>query len=320
MIEPKIPANEENRLKALNSLNILDTVAEERFDRITRIARQVFNVPVALISLISKDKQWLKSKQGIDATETSRSVSFCGHTILNDNIMVVEDASKDARFHDNPFVLSEPHIRFYSGCPLKIKQQYIVGTLCVIDSKSRQFTEQEQVIMRDLADIVQAELELMHLSTTDELTHLTNRRGFLSVGEHIFQLNQRNQTPMILLFFDLNKFKRINDTYGHAEGDEVLKAFAGHLLHNFRRSDVLARLGGDEFCALCSNLSENDVSKLLDRLNNAMKKSQNMHKLEYSVGYLAYDPIKHYTLKDMIEDADTKMYQHKREKGLLRFQ
>ena len=311
MDSPKTPENEEERLKALYSLNILDTAAEERFDRITRVAKQIFKVPIAVVSLVSNKRQWFKSKQGLDANETPRDISFCGHAILNDHIMIVEDATKDKRFVDNPLVQGNPNIKFYLGCPLKIKQQFNVGTLCLIDTKSRQFTESEQAILRDLADMVQAELELMHLSTTDELTHLSNRRGFLTIGNHVFHLGVRNKSPMFLLFFDLNKFKQINDTYGHAEGEEALKVFAEHLLSTFRNSDVIARLGGDEFCVLCSQLSEEDIEHLLKRLDVTLGKIDKPYPIKYSIGYLSYNKEIHQSLEDMIEDADTKMYEHK---------
>ena len=112
MISPKVPENEEERLKALYSLNILDTAAEERFDRITRVAKQIFQVPIAVVSLVSNKRQWFKSKQGLDANETPRDISFCGHAILNDNIMIVEDATQDERFLDNPLVQEDPNIKF----------------------------------------------------------------------------------------------------------------------------------------------------------------------------------------------------------------
>ncbi|MDI1352936.1 MAG: sensor domain-containing diguanylate cyclase [bacterium] len=312
MIPPKLPENEAQRLSALYDLNILDTEAEERFDRITRIAKQLFKVPIALISMVDANRQWFKSKQGLAGSETSRDVSFCGHVIIKDDMMIVEDASKDDRFYDNPLVLSAPNIRFYLGCPLKIKKEYNVGTLCLIDDKSRQFTVQEKAIMRDLADMVQAELEAIDLSTSDELTGLTNRRGFLLMGKHIFSFCDHTDTPMTLLFFDLNKFKQINDTFGHKAGDDVLKIFADALLKTFSNSLVTARLGGDEFCILIAEPSE-DITKHLEQLNQAltMKKTSD-HQVEFSVGAINYDKQRHHSLSDMLEEADQKMYANKR--------
>lgn len=316
MIMPPIPKNESERLKLLQSLNILDSDAEERFDRVTRIAQKLFNVPIALVSLVDKDRQWFKSKCGLEACETPRSISFCGHAILQNGMMVVEDASKDVRFMDNPLVLGDPNIRFYLGCPLTINDQYNIGTLCLIDSKSRQLTESDLIIIRDLADMVEAELESTHLSTTDELTTISNRRGFMLIAEQVLKLCQRNNKEVCLLFFDLDKFKYINDTFGHHEGDKVLKIVAQVLLETFRNSDVVARLGGDEFCVLCSGMNKENVEKLLQRFQEGLdayeRKNPSDYKIMYSVGTVAYDCKKHQNIADLMGDADQKMYTQKR--------
>ena len=317
MLSPNIPENETERLNTLQSLNVLDTDAEERFDRITRIARKLFDVPIALVSLIDAQRQWFKSTQGLDAQETSREISFCGHAILTDEMMIVEDASQDKRFHDNPLVLGNPNIRFYLGCPLKINDTHNIGTLCLIDNKCRQFSTKDLIVMRDLADMVQAELESIQLSTTDELTKLSNRRGFLLIANHAFNICQREDRMLTLLFFDLDKFKYINDTFGHAEGDGVLKLFSQFLLTQFRSSDIIARLGGDEFCVLCSGIKEENIQILLNRFQGTLNAYQNKeYDLRYSVGCIQYDRKKHRTINDLLADADTKMYEHKRKNRL----
>lgn len=313
MLKPDLPNNESHRLRALESLRILDTKAEERFDRITRIAKKLFNVPIALVSLVDANRQWFKSTQGLAAQETERDISFCGHVILTDDIMIVEDASLDYRFSDNPLVLGDPNIKFYLGCPLKIKNQYNVGTLCLIDRKARKFGPEDIQVIRDLADMVQAELESFHISTTDELTTLTNRRGFLMIGSHVFDLCKRNNQCLGLLFFDLNKFKLINDTLGHAEGDKVLHTFARILLDAFRSSDVIARLGGDEFCVLGSDFRQDSICPLLERLDQALKIETEQLGIQYSVGFIKYEPNKHQSINDLLKEADHKMYQNKRQ-------
>lgn len=314
MQSPSMPSNEEERLYALRCLNILDTAAEERFDRITRIARQVFQVPIALISLIDKDRQWFKSREGLEIDETPRNLSFCGHAILQDELMLVEDAHLDQRFFDNPYVTQDPNIRSYLGCPIKVKKELNIGTICLLDSKPRKFTAEEQNVLRDLGAMIEAELNSLHLSTTDELTGLSNRRGFLTIGEYIFSLCKRNNYPMALLFFDLNKFKSINDTFGHHVGDEVLKEFAQALLNIFRQSDVIARLGGDEFCILCSKIEESHIQGLLARCQeqiNLLNLDNRPYKIEYSVGSVFYDAQKHATLQDLLNEADAYMYTDK---------
>lgn len=158
---PQLP-HEDARLCALNELNILDTPPDEDFDRITRLARELFNVPIALVSLVDKDRQWFKSRQGLEATETPRDVSFCGHAIQQGSIFLVEDTLNDERFHDNPLVEGEPHIRFYAGCPLQEPSGQIIGTLCVIDQNARHFNTEQCQQLRDLGTLVESELRKHH--------------------------------------------------------------------------------------------------------------------------------------------------------------
>jgi signal transduction histidine kinase/DNA-binding response OmpR family regulator/HPt (histidine-containing phosphotransfer) domain-containing protein len=155
---PDIPTNEAERLAALHALKVLDTPPEARFDRITRVAQRHFDVPIALVSLVDEGRQWFKSCQGLDATETSRDISFCGHAILNDAILIVADATEDPRFADNPLVTGSPNIRFYAGTPLHAPGRERVGTLCVIDTQPRAFGAEDIAILRDLADCVEEEL------------------------------------------------------------------------------------------------------------------------------------------------------------------
>lgn len=159
MREPDVPLNEVQRLQALHTLALLDTPAAEGFDRITRLASAMFDVPIALVSLVDKQRQWFKSKQGLDASETPRNISFCGHAINSPEILYISDTLNDPRFADNPLVLGEPHIRMYAGAPLTTSQGFRVGTLCIIDYKPRCFSVDELSRLRDLADCVQNEFQ-----------------------------------------------------------------------------------------------------------------------------------------------------------------
>lgn len=314
MIPPEIPENEAERLATLYKLQILDTEREERFNRITRIACRLFGVPIAVISFLEAERQWMKSTQGFDIKEAKRKTSFCGHVILSDEIMVIEDATKDKRFHDNPFVLGNPYFRFYAGCPLKINN-YNVGVICLIDDKPKSINDNDKNVIYDLAQMVEMELESLHLSLTDELTGLSNRRGFLKLAGYLFQKCQQENKNFTLLFFDLDKFKQINDQFGHAEGDKVLKIFSQSLLQNFRCYDVIARLGGDEFCVFCSGLNEKDVDNIICRLKDALKSEETKgYTIEFSVGSIQYNREKHRTLGDMLALADAKMYSDKKAK------
>lgn len=159
MLKPEIPHDESRRLAALHQLKILDTSAEERFDRLTRLARHISGAPIALISLVDANRQWFKSKQGLDACETPREISFCGHAILQDGIFYIPRALEDDRFSDNPLVTGPPNIRSYAGAPLFAEDGSRLGTLCVIDTENTQYTAEQLDSLRDLADCVQAEMQ-----------------------------------------------------------------------------------------------------------------------------------------------------------------
>lgn len=153
-----IDLDEEARLSALEDLHVLDTASEERFDRVTRLARRLFDVPVALVTLIDRDRQWFKSADGFDAPETPRSMAVCDTTIRQSATFVVEDLTADPRFADNPLVTGPRRMRFYAGHPLYAPGGQPVGALCLLDRSPRTFSEAEQDTLRDLAAYVQQEL------------------------------------------------------------------------------------------------------------------------------------------------------------------
>ena len=231
----------------------------------------MFGVQIALVSIVDTNRQWFKSCDGLDASETSREISFCGHAILGDDIFLVPDAALDERFSDNPLVTGEPNIRFYAGCPLRMANGSKLGTLCIIDRQPREFGDEDKALLRDLARMAEQELIAVELATMDELTMLSNRRGFQALSMLALGLCRRQQKPAWLLQFDLDFFKEINDTFGHAEGDYALSSFAAALKQTFRTSDVLGRLGGDEFAVLVTDVTEAELAIALDRLDKTVK-------------------------------------------------
>jgi len=155
MTTAPIPANEKARLAALRELGLLDTEPDPSLDRITETAARCFGTPIALLCFVDEDRQWFKSRFGWGIQETSRDVAFCAHAIGSEQALVIKDATLDPRFADNPMVLGEPHVRFYAGQPLKGPDAQLIGTLCVIDSKPREFNDDERLILAVLGEAVE---------------------------------------------------------------------------------------------------------------------------------------------------------------------
>lgn len=176
MLDAPIPADDELRLADLCALDMLDTAPEARFDRITQAAQRLFGVPIALVSLVDRDRQWFKSRAGLDAAETPRNISFCGHAIHLDHALVVPDASIDPRFADNPLVTGELHLRFYAGTPLRSRNGRALGTLCLIDRQPRTLSADELTLLADLGAWAERELNLRELEEANTVAETAGRR------------------------------------------------------------------------------------------------------------------------------------------------
>ncbi len=316
---PEIPDNEQSRLEALWALRVLDTPEEERFDRLTRLAQRLFDVPIVLVSLVDEHRQWFKSRAGFDATETPRDVSFCGHAILDDAPLVVPDALEDERFYDNPLVRSEPNVRFYVACPLRAPSGERIGALCLMDRRPRQFEKDDLMALEDLAAMVEHELAAMQLATLDPLTGVPNRRGFALVAEQSLRSCRRQRASMTLVYIDLDDFKEINDSYGHSEGDKALVRFAKRLRSSARDTDVVGRLGGDEFALLLVDAAADQVEGVLARLREVVDApgadAGSHYAIRFSHGVVAYDPDAHHSIEDMLVQSDARMYALKKSKS-----
>jgi len=238
------------------------------------------------VSLIDSDRQWFKARHNLALADTSRDVSFCGHAILDpQRVMVVPDATLDARFHDNPLVTGEAGIRFYAGAPLLSSDGYAIGTLCVIDRvpteltpaqvsalhalsrqvthllelrrASRQLNTQlrerewyEQQLQRYHEQLETQNADLSEQTRTDPLTGLSNRRAFAAAVDTAMQKVQGTGQGLAIAVLDVDHFKMINDLHGHAEGDQVLVALADMLKAQFAGRGMAARYGGEEFVML----------------------------------------------------------------------
>ena len=315
MQKPDIPEDEQARLQELRSLDILDTPPEERFDRLTRMAKKLFGVPISLVSLVDEDRQWFKSSIGLSASETPRDISFCGHAILDDDVFVINDTAKDKRFADNPLVVSDPNIKFYAGCPLTSPNGHNLGTMCLIDDVPREFTQEDRDILKDFAAIVEREIGLTQMATNDELTGIPNRRGFKVFAEKSLKLCNRKGLPASIVYFDVNKFKLINDDHGHAEGDRALVIIANNMKSVSRDSDVIARLGGDEFAIMFSDTSKETAEYVVKRFEESMQDLCDQESLDYQIslshGIVEYNPEMHSSIGDMLDEGDKLMYAQK---------
>jgi len=312
------PEYEQKRLATLSSLAILDTPPEERFDRLTRIAKRLFGVPIAVVGLVDENRQWFKSCTGLDVRQTSRDISFCAHAILGDEIFVIPNAAEDERFADNPLVENAPYIRFYAGCPLKAPDGSKLGSLCIMDREPRNPSKEDLEPLADLASIAERELSTFQLATTDELTNISNRRGFMLLARNRLNFCARENIPLALVFMDLNDFKSINDEFGHSEGDRALVVFADQLKKTFRNSDIIARLGGDEFVVLFANHSEEAIKRTITRLRVSMdqlnREANRGYDLLFSYGVVEWNPDEHSTVEKLLTESETLMYEKKKAK------
>lgn len=318
MKEPEIPADEDTRIESLVALNVLDTPPEERFDCLTRTAMRALDVPIAVVSIVDRDRQWSKSIVGLPAGETPRYISFCGHAILQDKPLIVADTHEDERFFDNPLVINDPYLRFYAGIPLKSLGGEKLGTFCIIDRKPRTISKEEIEVLNDFAFMAERELSIVHLATIDDLTKISNRRGFMTLAKHSLKICQRHALPVTLIYFDLNNFKPINDKFGHSEGDKVLVAFSKILEDTVRESDVVGRLGGDEFVVLLNDATRCTAEEFLPRFQERIDEYNNDNDLEYSIsfsnGIVEYSSFKHQSLKEMLREGDELMYDAKKQR------
>lgn len=334
MILPPIPENEPQRQAALDALRVVDTPLEERFERITRLAARLMHTPMAAITLIDGERQWLKSAQGLAAGETHRNVSFCAHTILAEGTMVVEDATRDERFHDNPYVTGEPCIRFYAGHVIRSPEGCALGSLCVIDSLPRKVSAQELDDLRDLAAMVETELRAKALleaqaqmilelekarrsALLDPLTRLWNRAGAQELLARHWQLATARGEAFHLGLADLDFFKSINDTHGHEAGDAVLRAAAKCLVRALEGVGVACRYGGEEFLLLIQAGTAGEALRGAEEICTAMRRAPvqvggKTISFTTSIGLSACNPKEEADWQAALERADAALYAAKR--------
>nr|WP_269199403.1 sensor domain-containing diguanylate cyclase [Mycobacterium colombiense] len=289
-------------MTAVRRVDLLGTPAEERFDRITRLARRLFDVPMAVIDIVGEKLAWLKSAQGFDGFEGPRCDSYCHHTVLDDEIFVVRDARTDPRVCDSGFANTWV---FYVGVSLSFEGER-VGVLCIGDTEPRDFDPDAHRSLRDLAAMAEQELQVARMSETqlalarvndelqmkanvDVLTRLWNRRAVFEIAE-TERLRADDGAQLAALLIDLDHFKAVNDTYGHPAGDEVLRVSAERLRASIRSVDAVGRIGGEEFLVLVTDAESDDVAAMAERIratqaDTPVRFGQHSIPVTCSVGY-----------------------------------
>ncbi len=308
MIKPPVPSDESQRLKTLRDLRLLDTPPEERFDRVTRLAKQLFSTQIALVSLVDADRQWFKSRQGLDAEETTRDISFCGHAIISDKPLIVSDAATDPRFSDNPLVSGNPNIRFYAGYPLAAPDGSRVGTLCLIDSEPKQITAEQENLLGELARMVEEELDAADHATIDPTTRLSSRCGFIAIADHLVSLCKRKREPMTLLMIQLQNFEFIEENHGRYASDTAIVELAHLIARSFRESDVIARVAMDTFAVLLPSTCLEASVIARGRFDHGLRArnidSSRSHELCAEIRAIAYDDTRHKDAEALLREGE----------------
>jgi GGDEF domain-containing protein len=284
MLAAPIPVNDTGRLHALREGFCAYAPREERFDRITRTAKRLLNVPISLISIVEQDEQWFRSVQGIEVDHTARDISFCGHAVAINKPLCIPDAWEDIRFHDNPLVIGPPGIRSYLGWPLEIAPGLAVGSLCVIDTMPRTFGPDEWEALKDLANMAEAELRMRAMSSLqnklmmrlsalqrkgalDPLTGCWNIRGFRELLALGVEDARADATDLAVCSLRVDNLDEVADVAGFSNRDALTLMLAQVLRQRLPHNGALARLGPSDFCALVPAKSALALEEELARLS-----------------------------------------------------
>ena len=331
------PDNENERQKSLESMGILSTPRDPELDRITRLAERIFNTEIVAISLIDGDRQFFKSRINLGVPETPRDISFCGHASMHDAPLVVGTAIDDERFRDNPLVVGAPHIRSYAGVPLSNREGYKLGTLCIIDSKTRNFSESEIETLKDLAHWIETVLALRYSERSqrqlladldaahrdmmiDSLTGVWNRRGLEELLAREMTSSRIKGGSAGVFMLDIDHFKQVNDTHGHLIGDKVLQDIAAIMSSCLRDHDIVGRFGGEEFVCVLPGIRLEQTMYLGYKLCNAVRDQcrvsdmdGNAVSITVSVGatWISSETTDLYEPLDVLRIADEALYEAK---------
>jgi diguanylate cyclase (GGDEF)-like protein len=323
------------KLAEMHVVDVFYTPLEERFERITRLARRVLNVPVAGITCLNGERQWFKSVAGWAVTELPSTHSLCPLTIEENRICVIPDTQADPRVANHPLVVRKPNFRFYAGYPLQESSGMAVGTLCVFDTKPRELNEEQICSLHDLGELARHELLTDQLSDAqselisklgaarreamfDPLTRVWNRRGATALLRSALIKGKERDSEVSVCLLDVDNFKTINDTHGHQAGDQVLRKLAAMLVSSVRTNDIVCRYGGDEFLLILPDTDVHDAARVAERARRTVVESpvqirQGLAKVSVSIGLAARHRGADITPDDLIKQIDDALMACKRE-------
>ena len=306
---------EVDRLAALDSLDLMDTPRDVGLERVVGLIKTIFSVDIGLVSLIDAHRQWYKACSGLPNDEVPREDTFCRYVLDLEEPIIVPDATKDLRFLQHPAVTGESHIRFYAGVPLKTKDGHTIGTVCAIDRSPKSFGHRDIAILQELAGVAMDRIELLQSASTDGLTDTLTRRAFKQEADQLISLALRHQHDIACIVLDIDHFKRVNDTYGHAAGDAVLRAVAATCKTALRAGDLFGRLGGEEFAVLLPHVGREGALSVAEKVR-AVISSQMVRgdfgelNVTASLGVSALSIVSK-DIETLLAQADAAMYQAK---------
>jgi diguanylate cyclase (GGDEF)-like protein len=336
-------AAERRRLAALDALEILDTPPEAAYDDIALLAQVACDVPVALVALIDRDRQWFKARAGTTLDAIPRDAAACAHASHDpERVLQVADATRDPRFREHPLVVEPPYMRFYASAPVVTGDGHALGAVCVMDRRVRRLDERQQHALQALArqvalllelrahhnrretdrdhdvrrlmdardDLQRRNADLKQVALHDELTGLLNRAGLNRLRGKREAMAQLEGGNYVVAVMDLDLFKRINDRHGHLAGDAALQAVARAVSGSIRATDVAVRYGGEEFLLVFPRTPLGKAYEVAERIREAVAACDLPFPLTVSIGLAAGDP-KRDTPEAVFERADQALYRAK---------
>ncbi len=249
---------------------MLDTPPEVQFARIARVAKSIFQAPISQISFIDEHRQWFKSCENPAVRETPRKDSSRNHTIKGDCPLIVPDARADPRFRDLPRVVGKPHIRSYFGAPSRALNGQNIVALYAVDTEVCHPSAQQIVMLQDLARLVMDELELRLVAIADSLTGTLSRHAFFKAATRDLARARRHAEDLNCVIVDIDHFKQVNDSCGHAAGDQVLQQAVARLKQNLRAEEYIGRIGGEEFAIMTTMAGRAGAFDVGDRLRQCV--------------------------------------------------